>query len=197
MNKNRTLVVRNAKLAKYFNADEVEKAIAEVPDEAMEFSFVDSDLVASVEEAMKRLDGSPENLPIAEMLKEYIEMMETFNLQWKADQRAVKLWQDAHNRPHTLPDRTNMVSWLMKELDATRTATRREAELAEWKRECEPLIEYLTGTPVLCGSPVDYAKELQADLAAARAEVERLTQVLTDIRDSDETNAIRLQNKAM
>lgn len=37
---------------------------------------------------------------------------------------------------------------------------------------------------------------VETELAAAQAEVERLTGVLRGIRDSDETNAVRLQNMA-
>ena len=42
----------------------------------------------------------------------------TFDLQWKADMRAIQLWQDAHpGNERVWPDRANMVVWLMAELD--------------------------------------------------------------------------------
>jgi hypothetical protein len=39
----------------------------------------------------------------------------TFDLQWEADQRAIKAWQAAHpERPNVWPDRCDMVVWLME-----------------------------------------------------------------------------------
>lgn len=43
------------------------------------------------------------------------------------------------------------------------------ARLADWQRECGPLLEFLTGAPELCGMPVEYAQELQESLV----EIER------------------------
>lgn len=46
------------------------------------------------------------------------ELERLFEMQRAADQRAVKRWRDAHqDRVRVLPDRTDMVVWLMEELD--------------------------------------------------------------------------------
>ena len=46
------------------------------------------------------------------------ELTALFNLQWEADQRAIKRWQEAHpERPDVWPDRADLVVWLMGELD--------------------------------------------------------------------------------
>lgn len=51
------------------------------------------------------------------------DLQRTFDLQWEADQRAIKRWQDAHpGNDLVWPDRANMVVWLMDQLDAA-TAT--------------------------------------------------------------------------
>lgn len=47
------------------------------------------------------------------------------------------------------------------------------AELATWKRECGPLLNYLTGSETICSQPVDYANEQIGSLQARLAEAER------------------------
>lgn len=52
---------------------------------------------------------------LKEATDERDELQELFDLQWKADRRAVKLWQAAHpGNDLVWPDRTNMVVWLME-----------------------------------------------------------------------------------
>lgn len=47
------------------------------------------------------------------------ELEQLFKLQWEADQRAVKRWQATHpGNDLVWPDRTDMVVWLMEQLDA-------------------------------------------------------------------------------
>lgn len=47
------------------------------------------------------------------------ELQELFDLEWKADQRAIKRWQAAHpGNDLVWPDRANMVVWLMEQYDA-------------------------------------------------------------------------------
>jgi hypothetical protein len=47
------------------------------------------------------------------------ELQRTFDLQWKADQRAIKRWQAAHPGSDLVwPDRADMVVWLMEQHDA-------------------------------------------------------------------------------
>ena len=45
-----------------------------------------------------------------------------FDLQWAADQRAIKLWQaeDPEGRKLRWPDRANLVVWLLEEADRYR-----------------------------------------------------------------------------
>lgn len=46
------------------------------------------------------------------------ELQELFDLEWKADQRAIKRWQAAHpGNDLVWPDRANMVVWLMEQHD--------------------------------------------------------------------------------
>lgn len=46
------------------------------------------------------------------------EMQQLFDLQWEADMRAVKRWREAHpGNDLVLPDRANMVVWLMEQYD--------------------------------------------------------------------------------
>jgi len=47
------------------------------------------------------------------------ELQELFDLEWKADQRAIERWQAAHpGNERIWPDRANMVVWLMEQYDA-------------------------------------------------------------------------------
>lgn len=49
------------------------------------------------------------------------ELQRVFDLQWEADQRAIKLWQAAHPGSELVwPDRCNMVVWLMNQLAGKR-----------------------------------------------------------------------------
>jgi hypothetical protein len=46
------------------------------------------------------------------------ELEGLFDLQWEADQRAVKRWREAHpGNELVLPDRADMVVWLMEQLE--------------------------------------------------------------------------------
>lgn len=46
------------------------------------------------------------------------ELQRVFDVQWKADQRAIKLWQAAHpGKDLVWPDRCNMVVWLLDQMD--------------------------------------------------------------------------------
>ncbi len=46
------------------------------------------------------------------------EMQAIFNLRWKADMRAIKIWQKAHpDSPIDWPDHADMVVWLLEQLD--------------------------------------------------------------------------------
>ena len=52
------------------------------------------------------------------MKAELEEMQATFDLRWKADQRAIKRWQEAHpGNDLTWPDHADMVVWLLGEVE--------------------------------------------------------------------------------
>jgi hypothetical protein len=54
-------------------------------------------------------------------LESAADLRRTFDLRWDADQRAIKLWQDAHPGNDVVwPDRCDMVVWLLDQLDAAR-----------------------------------------------------------------------------
>ena len=56
----------------------------------------------------------------------------TFDLRWKADQRAIKRWQAAHpGNDLTWPDHADMVVWLMERYDAERLLTVGLADIAD------------------------------------------------------------------
>jgi hypothetical protein len=47
------------------------------------------------------------------------ELQAVFDLQWRADQRAIKRWRAAHpDKENVWPDRADMVVWLMDQLEA-------------------------------------------------------------------------------
>ena len=75
-----------------------------------------------------------------ELAAEVADLQQTFDLQWEADMRAVKLWREAHpGNELVLPDRANMVVWLLERLDATLAAeTLKDARIAL----CERLVKY-------------------------------------------------------
>lgn len=51
------------------------------------------------------------------------ELEHLFELQWEADQRAIKRWQAAHpGNDLVWPDRADMVVWLMQELEIAHAA---------------------------------------------------------------------------
>ena len=55
---------------------------------------------------------------IARLRAEVEALRGTFDLQWKADQRAIKRWQAAHpDKQHIWPGRTDLVVWLMEQHD--------------------------------------------------------------------------------
>jgi hypothetical protein len=52
------------------------------------------------------------------ILAEEAELQAVFDLQWKADRRATKLWQEAHPGSDLVwPDRADLVVWLMEQVE--------------------------------------------------------------------------------
>lgn len=67
-------------------------------------------------------DDRCDQLSIDDPFAEVEEFQELFDLQWKADQRAIKRWQEAHpGNDLVWPDRADMVVWLMDEHDRMTT----------------------------------------------------------------------------
>jgi len=65
-------------------------------------------------------DSTPEDIlvhaPCA--ITQLEEMEQSFDLRWKADMRAIKMWQEGHpERELTWPDHADMVVWLLTALD--------------------------------------------------------------------------------
>lgn len=55
------------------------------------------------------------------VIEERDDLQRTFDLRWKADQRAIKQWQEAHpGNDLVWPDRCDMVVWLLDQLDEVR-----------------------------------------------------------------------------
>ena len=64
-----------------------------------------------------------EHLPAehGRVIEERDDLQRIFDLLWKADQRAIKMWQEAHpGNDLVWPDRCNMVVWLLDQLDEVR-----------------------------------------------------------------------------
>jgi hypothetical protein len=67
----------------------------------------------TTDEAARKIEKLESDLAAA---KEEAESLQaTFDLQWEADQRAIKRWQAAHpGNDLVWPDRADMVVWLME-----------------------------------------------------------------------------------
>jgi hypothetical protein len=51
------------------------------------------------------------------------ELQRTFDLQWAADQRAIKRWQEATGRDMVWPDRSELTEWLLNKITALEKAS--------------------------------------------------------------------------
>ncbi len=49
--------------------------------------------------------------------EELTELKNLFDMQWKADQRAIKIWQEKTGRHDTWPDRCDMVVSMLEDRD--------------------------------------------------------------------------------
>lgn len=63
--------------------------------------------------------------------REVASLQNTFDLMWKADMRAIKLWQAATGRDHVWPDRAKTTLWLLERLDAAEAERDRLKEALE------------------------------------------------------------------
>jgi hypothetical protein len=72
---------------------------------------------------------------------ELAELTLVFDMQWEADQRAIKAWQAAHpERPNVWPDRCDMVVWLMEHYAQSEArALKAEEALREILKICQDM----------------------------------------------------------
>jgi cell division protein FtsB len=54
---------------------------------------------------------------LEEVTAERDELQEVFDARWKADQRAIKRWQEATGRTLTWPDHADLCVWLLEQID--------------------------------------------------------------------------------
>lgn len=72
--------------------------------------------------AIEKVISDPDCIAVLPSEIELDELQRTFDLQWKADQRAIKCWQEAHpGNDLVWPDRADMVVWLMEKWDESRS----------------------------------------------------------------------------
>lgn len=79
------------------------------------------------------------------MAGEVASLQNTFDLMWKADQRAIKLWQEATGKDHIWPDKTKTTLWLLEraeaaeaERDRLKAALVPFAKLETWRGAHDP-----------------------------------------------------------
>lgn len=48
---------------------------------------------------------------------EAAELQQTFDLRWKADMRAIQMWQEETGKELTWPDHADLCVWLLERLD--------------------------------------------------------------------------------
>jgi hypothetical protein len=62
--------------------------------------------------------AAQEQPEIDTLRNEVAELRATFDLRWKADMRAIKMWQEAHpGKELVWPDHADLVVWLMEQLN--------------------------------------------------------------------------------
>lgn len=81
---------------------------------------VKSDLCSKCGRTPDAHDTDPASQAAA-LRQEVDELRATFDLRWKADQRAIKRWQKAHpGNDLVWPDHADLVVWLMEQLQEAR-----------------------------------------------------------------------------
>jgi hypothetical protein len=100
------------------------------------------------EEAVCALTGENQRLKA-----DNAELESTFNLQWKADRRAIRRWQQAHpGSDHIWPDRADMVVWLLDQFAALKKKLEKEQ-----KKRMETDLAFALSDSVL---PADFEPDL-------------------------------------
>ncbi len=59
---------------------------------------------------------------ISELEAELVEERSGFDIRWRADMRAIDLWQAETGETQKWPDHADLCVWLMKRLDALETS---------------------------------------------------------------------------
>lgn len=93
------------------------------------------------------------------------ELTRLFDLQWKADTRAIKRWQAAHpGNDLVWPDRADMVVWLMERFESNTTykALRRAQRLCK-----EALPKFDWGKSALDANAITLLNEVPGEIEAA------------------------------
>jgi len=67
---------------------------------------------------------------IEEIRAERDELQQVFDLQWEADQRAIKLWREATGQDMVWPDKSKLTGWLLAEIDRLKAENERLRTLA-------------------------------------------------------------------
>ena len=54
-----------------------------------------------------------------DLMASIAELESVFDMRWKADMRAIKMWQAATGKTLTWPDHADLCVWLLEQLDKT------------------------------------------------------------------------------
>lgn len=73
----------------------------------------------SLDRLRRRVAREPSDQLLAEALEDLEDHEFSFNLRWKADQRAIKRWHEAGGDELTRPDHADLCVWLMGQLSPT------------------------------------------------------------------------------
>ncbi len=69
----------------------------------------------------EREEESPQAVDEVQKIKEDLEELQaTFNLIWKAQQRAIQMWQQKTGQGLNWPDKASLIVWLMEENESLR-----------------------------------------------------------------------------
>lgn len=126
-------------------------------------SEVANELVLAVEEAMKDLPGTANNMPFVQLLIEYKEMMELFEAQQNAYYRATELWRSkTPGEERTFPDVANLTLFLLEQNDEQASEIEAlEAKLAKAKTDLNQLSSRSWLKPM---TRAEFAKQSLANL---------------------------------
>ncbi len=97
------------------------------------------------------------------------ELQATFDLRWKADQRAIKLWQKQTGQTLVWPDHAELCCWLLKQLDAecaTNAVMRQALEMIhDWcVQHCTASVILQITKQALTATPAFTLAEVRKDL---------------------------------